>query len=325
MWTPSRCTEGRCSSSSSSSSRCCQREMDMIAAAEGKRLAEQLVAGFAASSDPIGDAGECLASAALWLQTMKSRMHQQHQQVPSPLDMPLPPSNMSAILGSQPLLSTSQLQAYTSNPSSLPYSFTGLGGLTSTAGGGGVSSGNTGGGGGGMMMRLANGSLGTLGNGGAVFGGFVEGASWPAQPNFLLPAGNAMTPILGGAKANGNALNGGGYSGRTTSPGMAMGGGGGGGGGGRVVQPRPSVKFEDYKERPSEYLREFGDPAAMNASGGGGSNQRPEPGVNGNWECEDCKNVNFPRRASCFQCHKKRGPKGEEVVREYVRRLIEGK
>lgn len=44
------------------------------AATEGKRLAEQLVASFAASTDPVGDAGECLASAALWLQTMKSRM-----------------------------------------------------------------------------------------------------------------------------------------------------------------------------------------------------------------------------------------------------------
>ncbi len=44
------------------------------AATEGKRLAEQLVASFAASTDPVADAGECLASAALWLQTMKSRM-----------------------------------------------------------------------------------------------------------------------------------------------------------------------------------------------------------------------------------------------------------
>ncbi|BBN02762.1 hypothetical protein Mp_2g17890 [Marchantia polymorpha subsp. ruderalis] len=50
------------------------RRSTLSAATEGKRLAEQLVASFAASSDPVGDAGECLASAALWLQTMKSRM-----------------------------------------------------------------------------------------------------------------------------------------------------------------------------------------------------------------------------------------------------------
>lgn len=41
-------------------------------ATEGKRLAEHLVTLFAASSsDPLGASGECLASAALWLQNMK--------------------------------------------------------------------------------------------------------------------------------------------------------------------------------------------------------------------------------------------------------------
>jgi len=41
-------------------------------ATEGKRLAEHLVASFAeSSSDPLGDSGECLASATLWLQKMK--------------------------------------------------------------------------------------------------------------------------------------------------------------------------------------------------------------------------------------------------------------
>lgn len=28
-------------------------------------------------------------------------------------------------------------------------------------------------------------------------------------------------------------------------------------------------------------------------------------------------------RTNCYQCHKKRGSKGEDIVREYVRRLIE--
>ena len=44
-------------------------------APEGRRLAEHLVACFAASSDPIADAGECLTSAVLWLQSMKLRWH----------------------------------------------------------------------------------------------------------------------------------------------------------------------------------------------------------------------------------------------------------
>eukprot|EP00959_Pyramimonas_sp_CCMP1952_P094782 1982632-Pyramimonas_sp.AAC.1 len=34
-----------------------------------------------------------------------------------------------------------------------------------------------------------------------------------------------------------------------------------------------------------------GDPAAVNGSGA-----RPGAGVNGNWECEGCGNINFPRR-----------------------------
>lgn len=34
-----------------------------------------------------------------------------------------------------------------------------------------------------------------------------------------------------------------------------------------------------------------------------GGGQRPEPGVNGNWECEECKNVNFPRRWACYTIH----------------------
>ena len=41
--------------------------------------------------------------------------------------------------------------------------------------------------------------------------------------------------------------------------------------------------------------QEFGDPAAMTAATFGGG-LKPEPGVNGNWECEACHNVNFPRR-----------------------------
>nr|XP_024400997.1 uncharacterized protein LOC112294584 isoform X2 [Physcomitrium patens] len=184
------------------------RRFNLSAATEGKRLAEQLVASFAASIDPVGDAGECLASAALWLQTMKSRMQ------------------------------------------------------TGESGG---------------------------------FGNLAIN-SGPG-----LPHGNTLGNYL--ARANlGEAVG---------SP-----------SGVRGIMGRPGLRFEDYKDRPSDFLREFGDPAAVNATAMGGGH-KPEPGINGNWECEDCKNVNFPRRTNCFQCHKRRGLKGDEVVRKYVRTLIE--
>lgn len=50
---------------------------------EGKQLAEHLVASFAASADPLGDAGKCLASAAMWLQNMKSRWKKEDCQIPT--------------------------------------------------------------------------------------------------------------------------------------------------------------------------------------------------------------------------------------------------
>ncbi|XP_024392944.1 uncharacterized protein [Physcomitrium patens] len=157
------------------------RRSTFSAATEGKRLAEQLVASFAASTDPMGDAGECLASAALWLQTMKSRMQ------------------------------------------------------TGESGG---------------------------------------------QGNLAINSG----PGLSHGKNLGNYLARGNLAGAVGSPSAVRG-----------IMVRPGVRFEDYKDRPSDFLREFGDPAAVNATAMGGG-QKPESGVNGNWECEDCKNVNFPRR-----------------------------
>jgi len=52
-------------------------------ATEGKQLAEHLVASFAASADPLGDAGKCLASAAMWLQNMKSKWKREDCQIPT--------------------------------------------------------------------------------------------------------------------------------------------------------------------------------------------------------------------------------------------------
>ncbi|KAJ7294916.1 hypothetical protein O6H91_Y224400 [Diphasiastrum complanatum] len=182
----------------------------LSAAKEGKRIAEQLVATFAASPDPLRDAGECLASAALWLQTMKARLQ-------------------NGDGGLSPIM---QINGGVSSPSPL----SGMNGLEYSRGG--------------HLPRL-----------------------------------------------NGNI-----------AP--------------RTIPFRPHLRYEDYKDRPSDFLREFGDPAAVSASSMGGS-IKPEPGVFGNWECDECLNVNFPRRTNCFQCHKKRGPRGDDIVRRYVRSLIE--
>uniref|UniRef100_A0A7I4DAD0 RanBP2-type domain-containing protein n=1 Tax=Physcomitrium patens TaxID=3218 RepID=A0A7I4DAD0_PHYPA len=226
------------------------RRFNLSAATEGKRLAEQLVASFAASIDPVGDAGECLASAALWLQTMKSRMQTGE---------------------SGGGLETSSTSCLGSASCSL--------GLNSPMSG---------------YSTLSQSNLsGNFGPGG--FGNLAIN-SGPG-----LPHGNTLGNYL--ARANlGEAVG---------SP-----------SGVRGIMGRPGLRFEDYKDRPSDFLREFGDPAAVNATAMGGGH-KPEPGINGNWECEDCKNVNFPRRTNCFQCHKRRGLKGDEVVRKYVRTLIE--
>jgi hypothetical protein len=42
-------------------------------ASEGRRLAEQLLAQFATSADPVADAQECVETARLWLKSLKSR------------------------------------------------------------------------------------------------------------------------------------------------------------------------------------------------------------------------------------------------------------
>ncbi|KAL2644236.1 hypothetical protein R1flu_011823 [Riccia fluitans] len=231
------------------------RRSTLSAATEGKRLAEQLVASFAASSDPVGDAGECLASAALWLQTMKSRMQ----------------------AGDSGALSTSSLASSImmgdSNSLALRASLVGMNG--------------------GVTMLSQSPLNGSIGGSSVGLGSLVINSGTAGMGSSLI--GNYLPRV---SPPNGNI-----------PPGP------------RAVLPR-TLRYEDYNDRPSDYLREFGDPAAVSATAMGGGH-RPEPGVYGNWECEECKNVNFPRRTNCFQCHKRRGPKGEEIVRKYVRGLIE--
>lgn len=171
------------------------------AATEGKRLAEQLVASFAASTDPIGDAGECLASAALWLQTMKSRLQ-------------------------------------TGEGGGIPSSSFGISGGTS-----GTLSGGT---------NPISGMVNTL-------GGFRSSTGGATNP--LTPSLGPLTPSLGSSSSIGNlAMNSsclpyttsgmlGSYIPRgpsnlghlTTCS--------------RSILPRPNLRFDDYKDRPSDFLR----------------------------------------------------------------------
>ncbi|GJP42946.1 hypothetical protein CLOM_g2467 [Closterium sp. NIES-68] len=220
------------------------RRSTLSAAAEGKRLAEQLVASFAMSADPIADAGECLASATLWLQTMKSRMN-----IPGAAGGGDPSAGAAAAA-----------HAAANNAAMAAYGY----GPAGPAGGDP---------GAGMAYYYQ-----------PAAGGYVQVGGMPA---FAAMAAAAPAP-------------------RPPS-----------------VKPIPAnISFEDYKDRPSDFLREFGDPAALQSQRGL-NHTRPVVGVNGNWECSSCQNVNFPRRHSCHQCGTKRSDEGEEIVRNYVKQLIE--
>lgn len=153
------------------------------AATEGKRLAEQLVASFAASTDPVGDAGECLASAALWLQTMKSRMQTGESGG-------LATSSISScLIGSNATVSLGQLN--------------------------GVNS---------MLSQSHSG--GNSGPGGL--------------GNLAINSG----PGLSYGNTLGNYLARGNLAGAVGSP-----------SGVRGIMSRPGLRFEDYKDRPSDFLR----------------------------------------------------------------------
>ncbi|CAE8584945.1 unnamed protein product, partial [Polarella glacialis] len=104
-----------------------------------------------------------------------------------------------------------------------------------------------------------------------------------------------------------------------------------------------SVKFEDSKDskdsgqpacvpqkllspdefkNPSGFLRVYGDPLA--------SASRRSPGFrgpgslqDGNWRCEQCSNVNFPRRQRCHKCQAMRSSSGDTIVLQYCLRVYE--
>jgi len=85
-------------------------------------------------------------------------------------------------------------------------------------------------------------------------------------------------------------------------------------------QPPVLVGPDEFKN-PSSFLRIYGDPLAATASRRPGC--QPESHQDGNWRCEPCSNVNFPRRQRCHKCHAPRGPNGDAIVLSYCLRVYE--
>jgi hypothetical protein len=164
------------------------------AATEGKRLAEQLVASFAASTDPVGDAGECLASAALWLQTMKSRMQSGGGDSAG--------GSLGSLRSQAPLNGVNNMLQQ--QQQSLPY-----------LSGPGASS---------NVGSPGSGGLGSLA---------INSGSGISHSNHLL--GSSLV----GRVSNNNAPPG--------AMGSLL--------GSRGIMGRPAVRFEDFKDRPSDFLR----------------------------------------------------------------------
>lgn len=145
------------------------------------------MASFATSADPVGDAGECLASAALWLQTMKSRVQ----------------------TGGEPGLSTASSLLSGANSLGLNSSLNGVN-LLSQSHLGGVS------------------GIGSPGPG--VLGNLV------IKPGPGLSHGNTIGNYLARGSNTAGAV--GSPSGST-----------------RGIMGRPGLRFEDFKDRPSDFLR----------------------------------------------------------------------
>ncbi|KAK2197967.1 bifunctional Zinc finger [Babesia duncani] len=73
-------------------------------------------------------------------------------------------------------------------------------------------------------------------------------------------------------------------------------------------------------ENASMFLRMYGDPLCDVV-------KRREivfsHGVNGNWKCLGCSNLNFPRRSHCNKCAAPRDSQGDEIVFQYALRLYD--
>lgn len=145
------------------------------------------MASFAASTDPVGDAGECLASAALWLQTMKTRMQ----------------------TGDSVGLATSSLSCLGSSSNSL--------GLNTPLNG---------------VNHLSQSHLGAASSVGSPVPGGLGSLAINSGPNL------SHCNTLGSYLARGNSA---GAVGSLS--------------GSRGMMVRPGLRFEDFKDRPSDFLR----------------------------------------------------------------------
>eukprot|EP01069_Polyplicarium_translucidae_P002474 Polyplicarium_translucidae@DN2041_c0_g1_i1.p1 len=70
----------------------------------------------------------------------------------------------------------------------------------------------------------------------------------------------------------------------------------------------------DEFKNPSSFLKIYGDPLCYN-----GGAPLPKKGKNGNWECYNCTNVNYPRRFRCNKCNTLRDADSDKAVSEYTR------
>mmetsp|Transcript_76118 Transcript_76118/g.215258 ORF Transcript_76118/g.215258 Transcript_76118/m.215258 type:complete len:372 (-) Transcript_76118:107-1222(-) len=88
------------------------------------------------------------------------------------------------------------------------------------------------------------------------------------------------------------------------------------------ASPSPQVLLSpDEFKNPSSFLRVYGDPLVGAAPRCGG--WVPELHQDGNWRCDQCSNVNFPRRQRCHKCHALRSPNGDAIVLQYCLRVYE--
>lgn len=74
-------------------------------------------------------------------------------------------------------------------------------------------------------------------------------------------------------------------------------------------------------KNPSCFLRVYGDPLAATAPRHG--SYQPESHQDGNWRCEQCGNVNFPRRQRCNKCSAPRGLNGDAIVLKYCMQVYD--
>jgi len=87
-----------------------------------------------------------------------------------------------------------------------------------------------------------------------------------------------------------------------------------------VQGPMVLLSPDEFKN-PSSFLRVYGDPLAAAAQRCGGG--QPESHQDGNWRCEQCNNVNYPRRQRCHKCSAVRGASGDAIVLQYCLRVYD--